>query len=291
MKKSNLFLKLIFILSALLITMTYCKKDEEEEDTTEQESIDANLVQAVVDEAVASSLFDDANDQAEDAHSDEDNTKKSTYSDCIGTTITLETPDTGYSRRITIDFGTSGIYCKGRTRKGKIFVDVSGNFLDSGTVRRVTFENYIVDGYQIKGERLVTNQGTDANGYLTYDVSVKGTIIVQSNNDSITWTANRTRKRVAGGSTPWYVWDDQYEISGGSSGVTRTGATFTKTIITPLLIDIAGNSCSDISRTFVKEGIIDIDVEGNPTVTVDYGTGCDTKVTITVNEYSIESTL
>ncbi len=270
---------------ALLIALLSCEKKENEE----KQKADPELLTAASDEALASSLFDDAGDQADDAHSKEDNNQKKNLSteDCGCISLELDSSSkTGYKRQLSIDFG-NGCICKGRTRKGKIIVHINGHYRDSGTKKMITFEDYHVDGYQIEGSKTVENMGYNKDSNLYFKIEVENGKIIKPKEDTITWESSRTRTWIEGESTFWNIDDDVYEITGNANGKTRNGIPYTKTIIKPLIIDIWG--CGDVERTFIKAGTVKTEVENSAPMYVDFGNNeCDAAFTVTINDYSVE---
>jgi len=279
-------LSLTLLALALLPAFLSCEKNDDDE---KKQKIDSELLTAASDEALASTLFDDAGDQADDAHSEEDNERKAgTPTEdcaCVSVEVTNSTQD-NYQRQISIDF-ENGCICKGRTRKGKIIVHINGRYRDSGTKKMITFEDYHVDGYQIEGSKTVENMGYNADSKLYFQIEVENGKIIKPKEDTIIWESSRERTWIEGESTLWNIDDDIYEITGNASGKTRNGTPYTKTITKPLIVDIWG--CGDVDRTFIKAGTVKTEVENSAPVYVDFGNNeCDAGFTVTINDYSVE---
>lgn len=272
---TSALLTLVFIIAVLL----GCKKDKDETTT----SI-TDLSQTTKDESLASSLFDDAFDQADEGHKEKDSEIKSSDALPSCATITLDNDTLNkFPRTITINFGTEGCTgSKGRERTGKILVDVTGKYREKGTERTIGFDQFKVDGHQIEGTKTVRNEGRDADSNMYFSITVDQGKITTSDQRKITWNSSRTRTWIAGEDT-WNIFDDKYKITGGSNGVNSDGKEFTKTIKTPIIVEIG---C-----WYITQGIVETDVEGN-SYSVDYGDGtCDNKAQLTFNDKTYDISL
>lgn len=176
----------------------------------------------------------------------------------------------------TIDFGTGCLGNDGKTRSGKIIISSSGPYLQEGTVVNITPEIYSVNGNQISGIRTVTNLGENALGQPSFSVVVSGTIILSNNGGTITWNANRVRTWTTGFNTPLLFLDDEYSLSGSSSGTKVNGLNWTSQINTSLLYK---HSCRQI-----VSGTITISPENKADRLVNFGNGeCDYSASVTIN--------
>lgn len=205
---------------------------------------------------------------------------------CEGVVITIEnadnfaTPDT-----LTIDFGSEGIFCRGKWRKGKIIAIRTDNFLNTGSTTTITFEDYYVNDNFVEGEKTVSNDGLNANGDMVFSID-KAVTVTRTNGNIITWSSERTRTWINGSDTPFDKSDDQYEINGTANGTHSNGGTFSVTTSTPVLLDLA---CWDSGSCARVAGIIEITPPNGNVRTVNYGDGsCDCSRTITVNGSTTE---
>lgn len=262
----------IFILFAVFtFTFISCEKDSV---TNTQDAI------ATTEEVAASEgAFDDVFEQAEIY---ENGAQKSIDSAgyCMPT-ITIEYPEgTPFPRIVTIDFGTDG--CTGRNdavRKGIIIVKVTAFFLEKGSKRIVTFDNFSVNDYLVEGTKTVTNMGQNDAGNWVRKIEIDGSIITPEGN-KITRVSSREREWIAGANTPLYFWDDVFSITGTAKGVNSKGVEYSSEITSPL---IKARNCR-----WIQEGVIEITL-GDNTVVIDYGDGtCDNVATATVNGESKE---
>ena len=268
MKKPRLTTAMIF-LAFLGIFMFSCNKDkdiETEDNTAAQEDVYAEKV------------FDEVGDIADEAYDFKTGHLKSTVwnrlflSDCA--TVTLDT--TGFPYVLTIDFGETNCLClDGRYRRGMIIVSFTGRYRHPGTVITHSFQNYYVDDNQIEGTHVVTNMGENESGHLYFTIEVVGVIHKANDGGTVSWSSSRVREWIQGSDTR-NPWDDIYLITGSTSGITASGQTWEREIMTALRLELA---CR-----FIVSGTMEIRPEDRPVRLLDYGTGeCDNVATVVAN--------
>lgn len=265
--------KTLVIMAMTACTYSACKKDKTEDDkdttsVTENATADAafNDVANIADEAATGALV---------SYRGGSETEKILTS-CASVTIdTNVTP-----HRITIDFGTTDCPCRDSIyRRGKIYVDYTGHYRDSASTHTISFSNYYVNDNKIDGTKIVTNNGRNANGNLTFSISINGSITwdAQYGGGTSTHVSTRSREWVAGENTAAWS-DDVYLITGSSSGTTRSGSSYSMTTITPLR--------KRIGFRYFTSGIADFTPSGKATRRIDYGylNGAEDKLaTVTIN--------
>lgn len=274
MKKKYLLI-LIALLAGTMIMTNSCQRNS---------LLDDELKTTAQDEALASTLFDDAFDQSDDAHKEKDDElKNGSYKSSTETvtcpTISFLHPDSSaYPRTIIIDFGeTNCLGIDGSERRGKIYVEVTGRYREEGTKRTITFNDYHVNDNKLEGTKTVTNMGTNSDGNIYFEISVDSGKVTTPEGKTIIWNAEREREWIAGEETKLNIWDDEYAITGGSDGVNSNGTKFTKTITSELIVQVG---CR-----WIKQGVIDLDIEGKDKIIVDYGDGkCDNDATVEYND-------
>ena len=195
-------------------------------------------------------------------------------------TITRDT--TATIRTISIEFGlqSNGSYSNclcndGRYRRGKIIVTHTGNYFDDGSVKTITFLDFYRNDNRLQGTRVVTNKGLNSSGNRHWEVVETDMIITKADGKIHTWNSTRNREMLSGSATP-YVWlDDEYQITGGASGVNQNGINYTSTITTPLH--------RNMNCKWIDKGIIEFENDKGAKRTIDYGNGlCDAIATVTV---------
>jgi hypothetical protein len=263
---------MISVAAIMIVIFTFqsCKKDK---DTTD----DSSKLKAtwVADDALAQKTYDDVQAIVNEAWATQ---AKSTPHDSVFlsscATISLDLSSIPY--KLTIDFGTTNCLCSdNKFRRGKIISTFNGAYSDSGTVIRDSLDNYYVNDNKVEGVRVVTNKGHNIAGHLIYEASTNGSIIKANNGGTITWHYLGEREWIAGYDTPWFWLDDEYLISGTSTGTAAMGQTYTFTTLAPLHVKL---SCH-----YITEGIISYLGQGLPEITLDYGDGtCDNTAIATI---------
>jgi len=275
MKIKNIF-NLFTLLVCIFVSFTSCNLDN-------IASSAENLTATAIDEAQAASINDEIVTTADHYTSNSFFTGLKVKSQNVSDddTTTIVTIDSIKNPRVlTISFGSTGVKGKrGNTLKGKIKVAITAKPYNLGAKRTITFVDFYVNNNRVKG-----NKTTIYNGNESWSISANDTILT-TDNKTIIWKTDRTRKRVEGSATPTVFIDDKYEITGNSSGVNKNGKEFTMVIDNnkPLVLDGA--------YPYFVSGAITITSEKN-TILVDYGSGTkDAKATATVNGVSKEFSL
>lgn len=272
-------IKLLVVLFVLTTLILSCNEDEElpneKQDTSASE-----------DYSLADNLFENVSNVADQAEQDNEEYLEGGKSGSLGScvTITLDSALGSGSNKMTINFDSSGCTGRdGRVRKGKVFVEWSGLYRDSGTVILTTFENYFVDDHQLLGSRTVTNAGKNDNGQTYFIIDVDGRVI-KTDGSEIKYVSNRVRTWTAGESTQgsFLGWvDDEYEITGTASGISSTGKEYEVEITEALQVNL-------LCR-WVTAGKFEIRPEALATRVFDFGNGdCDPKASVTINNITID---
>ncbi len=226
----------LFALISLVLIFSHCRKEEtQDQDVTLSTDI-------MKENAQAEALFDDVANQTQigmvQAEDSTSNKKSGITSDDNGATITISPFDFhSFPKTIEIDFGSTGVTgYDGKIRKGKITIETTGWYRDSGTVITINTENYEVDNFEIAGEKTITNNGTNVSGNIYYSIDIEGSI---SDSEGTTeWTSQRIREWIAGEDTFLNPWDDEYLITGTQTGLTKAGENYEIEILTPLHVKL-----------------------------------------------------
>ncbi len=268
MKKLSLIISLAGFFGFLVI-LSSCNKDNAKPDTE---------FTAAADDAYAEQVFDNVTNIADEAYDASSNGFKSTegwiyLGDCA--TVTLDT--TSFPYLLTIDFGDTNCLCNdGRYRRGKILVSFTGRYYHPGTIITTTFDQYYVNDNQVEGIKTITNMGFNDGNNMYWDITVNGVITLANDGGTITWDSQREREWIDGIQTRFNKWDDKYLITGTATGKRANGLHWTKTIVSPLRIELA---CR-----FIVSGTVNIQPEGRALRVLDFGDGtCDNIATVTVN--------
>lgn len=269
MKTRNFLFLLLFIITTGLLVVNACKKDEKDDDD------DTSFAS---DNAIMQSTFDQPQSMADQAASSGSLQTFIATGDVNLLGVCANITNDTVNRVLTIDFGTTNCLCyDGRLRRGKIMVNYTGRYRDSGTVITFAFDNYAVNDYIVANNstKVVTNMGTKTNSHPWFTIYENGSIIKPNNGGTITWVSNREREWIAGYNTKIIWFDDEYLITGTSSGITASGLAYTMTITTPVHIKLGCHFNVPVA------GIVDITRAGKDPFTLDYGNGsCDNDATV-----------
>ena len=273
----SIYFKGSIMLGIIALSFTACKKDQ-------QASVDNEGSISAQENAQADETFSDTFNDISNFSSENDASFSGNTSQTNGLNIlsTDEEPDitvtgTGWPKTVTFDYG-KGKLKKGILRMGKFKAVYSNRFKIKGSVITVTFEDFKVNNYKIEGMKTITNNGPNAAENYTFTVNVSG-ILKSDNKGYFTYNAVHTIEWLKGFTTPARS-DDEFSITGLTSGTSSKGINFATTIIKPLI--------KKVTWPYFIAGTIQIQA-GDKKRLLDYGDGAlDDKATITVNGVSEE---
>lgn len=279
MKTKKLIHRTAILMLAAAITLTGCRKNEENDNDTS----------GAEDNALADKIFEDIGQISNEAASGEVKSfRNSTYDGLLAQCATI-THDTT-NNQITVDFGTVNCLClDGRYRRGKIFISYSGNSywdslasitISTSKAGDPSSNTYFVNDNQVIGSKTIVNKGHNAAGHMNWDISVNGKIIKANNQGTVIWQSNRNREWIAGENTPFIWSDDVYGVTGSASGTSAQGTPFSMQITSQLIRKMA------CPKHFVA-GKFDFTPGSKPTRHVDFSPpnngACDNIATVTIN--------
>ena len=196
-------------------------------------------------------------------------------------TVTLNTKST--PQILTIDFGTSCTGRDGKVRSGKIIISSDG-FNTFPSVRKKSFENYIVDNKKITGTIEKSIQKDADNKIRTANSKEDITIQLTDQQGTVHRVADITRQYQLNSSN---IQDNSQVKSWGVVAFTRAGGEkFTKTIAAsnPLVFSA---SCHHI-----VSGIVNFSFGDGEGWSINFGDGsCDNKAIVTRGTKSREITI
>lgn len=204
---------------------------------------------------------------------------------CFKVTRVLKDSTKPFPVTITLDFGTGCTDPRGRTRKGKIITEYTGNLLIPGSATITRFENYYLDSFKVEGTHKIVNVGTLEKRAMR--IIVNGAKLSKANGDYTQWNSEKTIEQVEGLISLINPLDDIFKITGAGNGAVKKGEKFyqwSKVITEPL---VKRFSCRWFSKGIVKMKHNDADV-----AELNFGDGnCDNIATLTINGVSKEITL
>ena len=180
------------------------------------------------------------------------------------------------TRTLTLDFGTTNcVGPNGVARRGKIVAVFSGPYRQAGATVTITLVNYYRNDNLHTGTRTITNLGQGSWSLDVQNASITTTAGTHS------WASQRVYTRTAGFGTRT-ISDDEYSVTGQTSGTNRKGVSYTATVQQPLIKKFQAGC----ARTFVA-GTVKVLTSKEKELLLNYdptGTqACDNIATITVN--------
>jgi hypothetical protein len=272
------YLILIFI---GLFFFSACEFDKDTPPTTDE------VVIALSDYALASKIFSDSFNSADDAAKEADQqlsgekSSKNTYPIINVSPFDLET----WPKIIILDYGDENYLCiDGRYRRGIINIEISDFYQNELCEMDITYDNFYQNNNKVDGYVKIINLGENDNNNLVYSVNVTDGTITTPEGLQIFFEQATTREWTAGRSTPFEPCDDVYLIEGQQSGTSSNEIDYVLT--TEEALDVL------ICCKWIRNGLLDVDIEGLSTITIDYsyGTGgCDNQASVIIggNSYPI----
>jgi len=264
MKTKKLLLYLIGSITIAAFILISCEKEN-------TSTISDEVLQVSEDDALATTIFDDVYEDAENAL----------------TSLQLKSTDVMICRSVdyvwkddtlivTITYDGDCLYEFNNNphwKSGKIIIKrTGGRYYEAGSTRIITFEDYYVDSVKIEGTKTIVSQGYNADSTsITFDLTLEGGKLTFPDGTFMTRDAQTTQVMYLNenGSV------DHYLINGTATGINIFGEAYTRTLI-DLWIE---PGCP-----FILRGTVIIEIEGQDPITLDYGDGtCDALAAVTRN--------
>jgi hypothetical protein len=185
---------------------------------------------------------------------------------------------------VTVDFGTGCKSADSITRSGSITYVFSGRLSTPGTTISATFNNYVVNGYQLNGIYTIANTTTNLNSpQLT--TTVTGGNILFPTDTSYSFAGTKTISLASGSIIN--VSGLVFNITGNYKIGSSYGDTLAVTVTTPLE--------KKVTCQYVDQGVISFDYTKNTdsvSGTLDYGSGtCDDQALLTIGPFTENITI
>lgn len=178
-------------------------------------------------------------------------------------------------KRLVINFQSE---CKDDNdiiRSGKIIVDYTRSYWDSGSVRTIRFDDYYYQGMRLVGYKQIEHRGYNPENKIYHSIIVGDTLHLGSNLGNITYNCERERVWLSGFNTS-DVADDTYELTGSGSMKRANESHADFNILTELLVS---TGCM-----YVKAGELQIIPLNGYARVIDYGEGdCDDDARLDLN--------
>ena len=205
----------------------------------------------------------------------DDALKSAELESCL--TVTIHENENGefWPRSWTLDYGTENCTCfTGNTKRGKINVKISDWWLNEGSLKEITFEDFYMNDNKMEGIKTILNTGLNENGNMTFTKKVTDAKITNTDGLTIIWNCEKQSEQIEGGETLLFA-DNVWSVTGSGFGINLDEKAFTMKITSALIYK---TGCF-----YPVSGIVEIETEGEAVKNIDYGTGnCDYLATVTI---------
>lgn len=172
-----------------------------EEKMTESTVLSEQEKDLIIDEALQASVIDDLLNDIDIYSELGEGWLKSGELEGRCPMVYIEKPGSApfWPRTITLDFG-EGCLKHGKTKSGKMMIEKSAPWRETGAKRKVTFEDYVVDEVSFEGEKILTNI-TEEGQNPTFKIEANLTVRYSNKNDeevTVTRVISKTQEWLAG---------------------------------------------------------------------------------------------
>ena len=164
-------------------------------------------------------------------------------------------------------------------RNGIIYASYNGYYDTPGTVTTVTFNDYFENDFVILSGTISYQYNGVVNSEPTYSVTFSDVKIRNNQNQKLFYSGTSQLRITDGGSTPLFS-DDEYVITGSSSSQAFKGNPYTVQISDSLVVM---GDCN-----WVSSGTVLVKPQTKNVRTLDFGSGCDNNITITLYDINYE---
>lgn len=268
-------MSLVIVIIPLTIGMLFlsCKKSDRDSDTTTYTSEDVAFATNLF-YTVFKTVHQAANYSQGIVSSTSINS--TTVFNCDTITVdTLSSP-----KLLNINFNTN-CTSGGIVRNGSLTASINGYYDSPGAVTTISVNNFTYNDVTVFSGTISYQYLGLIESYPAYSITFNELKIVNKYNQKIFFSGNHQLQIIIGDSTP-EISDDIYSISGSNTGMAFKGNSFSSQITTKL--NLSGN-CN-----WISSGIVTVVPNNKPSRILNFGNGCDNKITVSVyeNNYELE---
>ncbi|MCB9360056.1 MAG: hypothetical protein H6587_00850 [Flavobacteriales bacterium] len=261
--------KLFLIALACCFTIVGCKKSDRDDDTSTNSSEDY---------AFSTGLVYDVFKIVHQASNTSQGIVSSTTVDSTSVfgcdTIIFDGSTT--PKTLSINFNNCS---SSNSRNGYINASYNGFYDDLGTVTTISFNDYILNDFTFIAGTISYQYNGIVNNFPTYTITFNEVKIRNNQNQKIFYSGSYQLAIIDGEATPLFN-DDVYEITGSTTGRVFKGNAFSAQVVDKLTIN--GN-CE-----WVSSGQALVKPESKTTRTLNFGSSCDNKITVTLYDINYE---
>lgn len=253
--------RIILMFAALLFAVASCNDD----DNTPSKSSDSDVIASVSQTLKMQNSVNDVALNSKESLAGFSLVKTFHQDSCPKVIYDINSLDS-----LILDFGVDSCeWYNGQYFSGRIILVLDTTMM--GEVE-IIFENFCSQDFCLNGEYSLDFGDSD------FSMDFEDQVFTDEDGNEYTYSADFSYSLLSDGGTPDDFSDDQYEITGSSSGMDSEGNAFTFEIVSALLLDLGCETPE------VTSGIAVFRMEGQSDVTVDYGDGtCDQEVVVTVD--------
>lgn len=214
---------------------------------------------------------------------------------CAIVTVTHTNGTSFFPVQIVVDFGTGCTRpADGHTRVGKIITMYSDRLTTPSAIATTTFDGFYIDSIKIEGTLTINNTSPTSTNILArqFTVDVTNAKLSTPDGNYISWNSHKVITQTAGLATPFYPFDDIFQIEGSANGLAKNSnllVSWQSTITHPLVKEF---ECRWITEGTVKIARTSSNTAASWIGYLDYGTGnCDNQATVTINGTTYQITL
>lgn len=198
----------------------------------------------------------------------------------LSTSCAVVTHDS-IAKTITIDFGTGCTGADGKVRAGIVLITYTQRLWIPGASVSVALTNYSVNGKAIEGSKTLTNVSANLLAPISMNTTLVGGKVTWPNGTFATRDYTRTRTWVRAINPI----NDEFQVVGQVTGMTRSGENYSMNIISTLIYK---RKCRLQGVGIAVQGLKSLQRDSKPNLLIDYGDGqCDSFITLTRNGNSI----
>jgi hypothetical protein len=181
----------------------------------------------------------------------------------------------------TLNYASDGcVDPRGNVRKGSIHVEMSNYWKLDSALRTVQYLNYYYNENKFEGTLSILNTGINEEGQYTFRRKFENGLLSRGDTAEMTWNCDKEVVMTSGYDS-WILADDAYDVTGGSNGLNFDGNQF--------MMQITNKLHYRTGCFFPVSGTIEIETDGQSTVSIDYGNGeCDNIATVTQDGISTD---
>lgn len=185
------------------------------------------------------------------------------------------------AKTITIDFGMGCTGADGKVRAGIVLITYTQRLWIPGASVSVALTNYSVNGKAIEGTKTLTNVSANFLAPISMNTTLVGGKVTWPDGTFATRDYSRTRTWVRAINPI----NDEFQVSGQVTGMTRSGENYSMNIISTVIYK---RKCRLQGIGIAVQGLKSLQRDNKPNLLIDYGDGqCDSFITLTRNGNSL----